>query len=87
MTRPKNERVPQDGHPFWEKASVPVLTFLRQGTKTWPELDAFAREARITSAKMVHILAWLENRYLARSRYARDGETILWRALQVPAKR
>lgn len=73
----KVRRILPEGDPSWAEISEPVLVFLRQGPKTWPEMDAYGAQIRMTPLVFQNALAWLDNRHLVRSYYAENG-TMLW---------
>lgn len=65
-----------DNHPSWKELAKPVVAWLREAPRTWPEIDRFAAENQIPQTTMTNILAWLENRNLARG-YSEDG-VMVW---------
>ncbi len=65
-----------DNHPSWKELAKPVVVWLREAPRTWPEIDRFAAENQIPPTTMTNILAWLENRNLARG-YSEDG-VMVW---------
>jgi len=80
----KIERIPPDGHPSWEEISAPILNFLRQGPKTWVDLDRFAITSRIGPTVFQNALAWLDNRGLVRSYYVSPkSDVVVWAAQSV----
>lgn len=66
-----------DNHPSWKELAKPVIAWLREGPRTWDEINQFGAENRIFQSTMMNIIAWLENRKLAYGVYE-DG-VVVWR--------
>lgn len=66
-----------DNHPSWKELAKPVIAWLREGPRTWAEIDQFGAENRIFQSTMTNIIAWLENRKLAYGVY--EEGVVVWR--------
>lgn len=64
--------IPSMGDPSWRARVAPLRAFLAT-RRTWPELDAWRRERKVTHFMLRCMLAWLSFHKLADAQPSTDG--------------
>ena len=74
--RPSDETVPPINDPVWVEWSDPLLEFLQEGPRTWPQLEKWRKSQSVSGFRFRNCLAWLEDTGLARSEG--NGKGVKW---------
>lgn len=72
-----DEKIPPSYDFSWPARCEPLLDFLEE-PRDWKALEAWARREKVKQEMLRNMLAWLEDRWLARE----DPETRTWRSPQ-----
>ena len=84
--REKDQSQPPITDPQWAKWSDPLYTYLSSAKqRTWPQLERWAKDHRMTGNRLRNCLAYLSIQSHAHSRILSDTEAV-WLAGPAPLK-
>ena len=63
--------------PKWPSLAEPVRLYLAE-PRTWAEINAWIKEAKVSPYLIRNAIAWLEANYKIKSYYREDGK-LVWR--------
>tara|TARA_R100001079_G_scaffold111025_1_gene88994 strand:+ start:3556 stop:3894 length:339 start_codon:yes stop_codon:yes gene_type:complete len=82
----EDSSIPAIGSPYWGPVCIPLALFIALGERHWSSLKEWAKARSLSSMKLRHCLAWLEDKgyaetYLPEGVESKAGRWI-WRKVE-----